>query len=196
MSLLTQDFKLTGQNDKKVIFTRPYLNDQRELMFLFCSEFNRFPNLHFVLNEEKKAIEIRQEGSKRVYILLRGMNDSFYEQALNTKNDILDRLRKYTQALKTGKEKIYVFETGIKDCPYYFTSITILECGEYSIKFEKGLMYFLNEQGRKEKPVNDFMEMQKLLSEKFSKVKKDRYKVTKNEETYYEMTFGELYQIA
>ncbi|WPS85347.1 hypothetical protein SMD22_01585 (plasmid) [Brevibacillus halotolerans] len=196
MSILTKDFVLTGENGQKIIFSRPYLNDQKELMFLYCSEFFKFPKLQFVLNEEEKAMELRHEGSKRVFILLQGANHSFFEQAMKAKEIILDRLRKYTQALRTGKEKIYVFKTGIKECPFYFTSSTILENGEYSVKFEKGLMYFLNEQGKKENPVTDFMDMQKILSGKFSKLKKDKFTVTKDEETHYEMTFGELYQIA
>jgi hypothetical protein len=193
MSILTADFILTGLNNKKIIFSRPFLNNDRELMFLHCSEFLQFPKIQFFLNEEKKAIEIRSQGNKSGLILLREMNQGFFEKAMQAKEFILNELRKYTQNLKSGKEKIYIFDSISKESPFYFVSNTLYELGQYSIKFEVGLLYFLNEQGKNNL---EFNEMQKNLSSKFAKINKNRYKVQKNEDSYYEMTFGELYQIA
>lgn len=177
---------------------RPYLNDERQLMFLHCSEFVRFPSLQFILNESMKALELREsQSTKKVFIQLKGENEEFYHRAIKVKQEIMNLLRQYTHLLQTGKEKVLVFETGFEECPYYFISHTTLDHGIYSIKFEKGFMYFINEKYKNEdNKFTDFMEMQKFLSAQFQKIDKERFKTQQNGETFYEMTFKDLLNIA
>lgn len=172
---------------------RPYLNDERQLMFLYCSEFIGFPGLQFILNESKKALEIRESIKRKVFILLKGENEEFFHCAIKVKQEIMNLLRIYTKSLQTGTEKVLVFETGIEECPYYFVSNTTLDYGVYSVKFEKGFMYFINE---KYQNITDFMEMQKFLSLKFKKMDKDRFKTQQNGEMFYEMTFKDLLYVS
>ncbi|MBP1309288.1 hypothetical protein JOD82_002308 [Paenibacillus sp. 1182] len=192
MSLINE-LALSGIGKHRITFSRPYLNNEKELTFLYCSEFIKCPALEFVLNEEKKAIEIRDLKGQKVLILLKGSNTTFLGQALKMKEEILSKLKKYTQDLKTGKEIIFIFETTDAKCPYFFTSHSLLEAGQYSIKFEVGLNYFLNQHASKDLP--DFMDVQRKFSKKFALINKDRFLVRNNDEMYYKMTFAELYQI-
>ncbi|ADO59411.1 hypothetical protein [Paenibacillus polymyxa] len=190
---LINELVLSGRRNHKVIFSRPYLNNEKELTFLYCSEFIKYPTLEFVLNEDKKAIEIRNLKGRKMLILLQDSNTTFLRQALKMKEEILSKLKKYTQDLKTGKEIIFIFETADSNYPYFFTSNTLLEAGQYSIKFEVGLNYFLNQHASKDLP--DFMEVQRKFSKKFATVNKEPFLVRNKEEMYYKMTFAELCQI-
>lgn len=160
-------------NGKEIVFSRPYLNDQKELTFLHCSEFSRFPNMKFVLREEEKSIELCEPTSKKkVFLLLKG-NDNLLKNATEKKESILDLLRSYTKRLKLGEEKILVFVTGNKKYPYYFTTVTVLDHGSQSSKFIAGFMYFIN-QHLSEKgetlQFEKFDDMQHRLSGHFSGV--------------------------
>lgn len=200
MSLLQENFVLKAKNGQEVIFSRPYLNDNKELVFLSCNAFQQSsPKATFKLNETDQAIEIVLKDKKRVLILLREENVTFFEKALKAKDEILNRIRDYMKVLQNGKEKIYIFETGFEECPYFFTSQTILDYGEYSIKFEKGLMYFINEKAKMAKKsviFTDFMEMSKTLSENFLNARKDKFRSNQDDDNHYEMTFGDLLKIA
>lgn len=196
MSLLNENFVLKAKNGQEVIFARPYLNDKKELMFLH-SDFSH--RATYTLNEDEKAIEIKSKGSKRILILLREENLAFFDKAMKAKEEILGLIRDYMKVLQNGQEKIHIFETGKEECPYYFTSETILEKGEYSIKFEKGLMYFINEKTKlagKAVIYTDFMEMNKALSGHFQKASKDKVRAIQTDGEHYEMTFSDLLKIA
>lgn len=195
MSLLTETFEMTGLNGKQIVFSQPYLTDEKELEFRNCSKFVHFPKLRFILNEERKALELRQEGMRTALILLTG-NEAFLEKAKKAKDEIVKDVVSYSNTLKSGKEKIVVLSTGLEELPFYFTSNTILERGVYSIKFEKGLIHYLNLHVKKEFPFSDFMEIQKELSNKFAQANVDRFKVENQGDLHYEMQFSDLLKIA
>lgn len=195
MSLLTEEFEMTGLKGKKITFSQPYLTDEKELEFRHCSEFVRFPELKFILNEKRKALELRQDGKKTYLILLTG-NEAFFEKAMKVKEEIVKDVVNYSNNLKSGKEKIVVLSTGFEELPFYFTSNTILEKGFYSIKFEKGLIHYLNLHVKKEFPFSDIMEIQEVLSNKFAQANIDRFKVENQGDSHYEMQFSDLLKIA
>ncbi|WCF11458.1 hypothetical protein NDS46_31365 (plasmid) [Paenibacillus thiaminolyticus] len=193
-SLLEKKIVLTGVGGKMIEFSRPYLNDEKELTFLSCSEFNQFSNLSFVLNESERALEIRKKNGKRILVLLERF---VYEKALGVKFEIVERIKKLMQVLQAGSEEIYIFETGKEECPFYFTSKILIDNCQYSIKFEKAMLYYVNQKREKEGATlfTDFMEMQKVLSRNFRN-NKESICFAINVEKHYETTFSELLKIA
>lgn len=157
-------------NGKEIMFSRPYLNDDKELTFLHCSAFQRFPNMEFILREKEGAIELRQlDAKKKVLILLKG-NEEMLQKAKEKKEEVLNLLRDYTKRLQSGQEKVVVFKTGSKKYPYYFTTETIMEYSTKSCKFVAGFIYFVNlglKKAGKNIQFDDYDKMQEYFIDHF-----------------------------
>jgi len=180
MANANQSFVVVGRDGKEIIFSRPYFNEEKELTFLYCSEFHKFPNTMFVLNENKQAIEIRHESlkGKQLFIMLKGKNNAFFQEAVKVKNEIKQEIIRFSKDLSSGKETILAFETGVKEYPYYFTTQTILDKGHLSCKFIAGFMYYIN-QIMKKKGINqsfdDYSQMQQALGKRLVKEGMDMF---------------------
>ena len=198
MSLLREDFILKAKDGRKICFNRPYINDDKQLEFLFCSHFNAIPNTTYVLNERDVTIEIKAKGYQKVVIKLKGHYEAFYHKALKAKEEIMKLIKDFMQSLLSGKEQIFVYETGNRECPYFFTSQSIMNNGEFSIKFEKGLMYYISSSKKNADNAMvfaDINDLNKLLSQKFNPIRKE-WRVVQDQEVHYEMPFSELLKIA
>jgi hypothetical protein len=173
----TQTYNMKAK-EKEIIFSRPYLNDNKELTFRNCSEFTRFPNMEFVLCEGSQSIELRNPGSKKkVFLLLKG-NEHLLKEASKEKENIMDLLRDFTKSLSSGMEKVIVRETKNKEYPYYFTTHMIEEHGDRSCKFVAGFIYFLNQRLKEAKvdfQFDDFSAMQQRLGQHFQSVGLDQF---------------------
>jgi len=169
------DFKsnvvFEGKNQTSLIFTQPYLNDNKELIFKYCNL--RFPSAQFVLNETEKAIEIRNMGTQVLFKMGNGHLEE-YEEFINVKKKILSDLKTLGQRLMAGTEQIVVYDLGKSN--FFFSTNTILDNAQYSCKYNKALIYCVNEQIKKlGKPdrFNDESELQLGLGKAF---KKSEYK--------------------
>lgn len=192
-------FNMKAKDGKLVQFGRPYVNDNKELTFLYCSEFTNFPNTEFVFCEKKQSIELRHPGSKKkVFLLLKG-NEHLLNEATKEKKEIMDLLRDYTQKLTEGTEKVMVVETQSKEYPYYFTTEMIEEHGIRSCKFVAGLIYFLNKRLKEAKvdfKFDNFDSMQKRLGEHFKAVGFDQFQPEqKNGETVFTISFSQFVRL-
>ena len=188
-------FNVKTQDGKEIVFSRPYVNDEKELTFLNCNEFTRFPNMQFVLSENNQSIELRHPNSKKkVFLLLKG-NEHVFNEASKDKETILNLLRVYTKSLKTGSEKIIVKETQT-DYPFYFTTATIEENGNLSSKFVAGFIYFLNQKLEEKKigmNFTSFDQMQLRLGEYFKEVGFDQFQHEKmGDEEVYTISFNQF----
>lgn len=186
-------------NGKEIVFSRPYLNDSKELTFKHCSEFDRFPNMEFILCEKKQSIELRVPNSKKkVFLLLKG-NERLLKEATEEKESIMNLLREFTKNLKTGKEKVIVRDTGSKEYPYYFSTDMIEEYGNRSCKFFAGFIYFLNqrlEEANVEFKFVEFDAMQKRLGEHFKSVGFDQFQPEQiGSEEVYTISFSQFVRL-
>ncbi|PLS19630.1 hypothetical protein CVD28_04220 [Bacillus sp. M6-12] len=141
---LKQSFTLKGLNGQEATFSIPFVNDEKQLEFKFCSFFTG----KILLNEEKKAIELQSE-KKKIFLLLRGENESLFDECMEIRKQILSDLRQLTQNFQTGKEPIYAIESGNEQYPYLITSPLVLENGLHSVKYSKAIIYFINEGVKK-----------------------------------------------
>lgn len=135
-----------GVENQSVVFDRPYLNEERQMSFLYCNAFTNFPLASFFLDEESNYLVIKEEGKKRKVCIRLDGNEEFAKKVQLEKEEILSLLRDYTKRLQTGKEIVIVRETGLQDFPYYFTTETIEKQGHRSSKFFTGFFYFINQQ--------------------------------------------------
>lgn len=176
-------------------FSQPYLNNDKELIFNNCSLNRELSNAHFVLNEEKKAIEIRGY-AKKAFLLLDNDNISLYNEMIEMKKMILNNIQKFSKQMEIGSEKIYVFKSGES---YYFTTPTLLDNTKFSIKFTKGLEYWLKryiELSGKKITLNSYSDLQEYLSKAFINVDKTNYvKSTWNEFVYYDLSLNDLLEV-
>lgn len=153
-----QSFVLKGKNGQKVVFSAPYLNDEKELEFKFCSFFYG----RVLVNRKKKAIELHSK-KKKVFLLLKGENEKLFEVCLGIRKAIIDDLHVLTQNFRSGKEPIYAIESGNEQYPFLITTPTVLENGRYSIKYEKGLLFFLHDTAKKAGKEIDVTDYEHLL---------------------------------
>lgn len=137
-------FILKGKNGKDAVFSQPYVNDERELEFKFCSFFSG----KVLLNRDKKAIEL-QSGKKKIYILLREENEGLFNELMEVRKQILLDLRELNQNFQSGKEPIYAIESGYEEYPFLITTPSIINNGQHSVKYEKAILYFINEGAKK-----------------------------------------------
>jgi len=144
MKMLESQLVLKGQNGQQVVLSGAFINDDKELEFKYCSFFHG----RVLFNRERKAIEL-QSKKRHIFILLKGENESVYEKALSLRNLIMQDLLAFNQRFQSGKEPIYVLETGNATYPFFITTPTILEKGRLSPKYVKGLIYFVNQELKK-----------------------------------------------
>jgi hypothetical protein len=137
-------FILKGKDGQEAVFSQPYVNDEKELEFKYCSFFSG----KVLLNEEKRAIEL-QSGKKKVYILLRDENEGLYNELIEVRKQILLDLRELNINFQSGKEPIYAIESGYEDYPFLITTPSIINNGQHSVKYEKAILYFINEGAKK-----------------------------------------------
>lgn len=186
----TKELQMKAKDGKMIVFSRPYLNENKELAFLDCSEAQRFPNIQFILNEKKEAIELRKPQSKKqVFLLLKDDNKELLKDAQTIKKEIMKELVQYTNRLTKDEEPIWVWETNVEEYPYFFTTPTIIDLSYRSSKFVAGLLYFLNEKAKKAGKscsFEDYNDMQRKLGEAFSVAPKEDVKIEsmQGEKTY------------
>lgn len=182
-------------NDKNAVFSQPYLNDNKELTFRFSNLRNLLPHAEFVLNEEKKGIEIRGY-SKKILVSLENYKEDF-KTFVRIKKEIIRDLAKLSTRLLENEEDVVIFETGLEEYPYLFTSQTIIDNGIYSCKYNKALIYSINKAlkkaGKNTLP-NEYDSFHRNLGKVFkSKVNFKALKTnTIGEDKYYSLTVKEL----
>lgn len=197
--MIQNDFIMHVKDDKKVIFQRPFLNDEKKLVFLYCDSFSQFSNVEFVLDERKRALEIKHpDMTRRVYLLLKG-NERMLKEAIQTKEEILNLLRDYTKRLRNGKEKVVLFLNKNTTYPYYFSTESILLHNDKSSKFVQGFLYFVNQHFKNSNidfEFDSFDHMQKRLNEYFKEEDLTKFEKSKIDNTeVYTISFKDFLKL-
>ncbi|MDF2879561.1 MAG: hypothetical protein K0R54_118 [Clostridiaceae bacterium] len=185
---------LKGKNDFKLEFSEPYLNDDREIIFKNSSLLCKLPNSEIIVNEDKKALEIRSY-DKKILISLDNYKAEMQE-ILSIKKLILKDLSILLKNYKEGNENIIAFNFEEENYPFYITTPTILKNGHYSIKYEKGLEYWIKERAMqlgKKLQFIDFNDLQKRAGMALAKANLKAFKKEKKQNyEYYCISFDEL----
>lgn len=143
-----QSFVLKSSDGKEGKFLFPFINDNKELEFKYCSFFEGRVTLDI------KRQGIRLESQKRkVVLMLKGENHTVYNEMLNVRNLILKDLTELTKRYKEGSETLIAFPYEDERYPFLITTQSVLDNGMYSTKYGKSILYFLNDEfKRKGKP--------------------------------------------
>jgi predicted nucleic acid-binding Zn finger protein len=162
---LPNELVLKGENGEKIIFSFPFLNDNKELEFKYCS----FSNGKCILNEEKQAIELQTQ-RKTILFLLKEENEPLFYQCKEIKEKIKQDVIQLIKNLDSGKEPIYAIELGYEPCPFLITSPTILKNGQYSVKYNQSIHYVLTKKlekvGKNNIELKDYEEVLSILGQK------------------------------
>lgn len=186
-------------NGNKIVFGRPYLNDNKELTFKDCNAFNRIASMEFVLCESNQKIELRHpDSNKKVFLLLKG-NERLLKEATKEKEEILNLLRQFTKNLQSGTEKVIVKYAGIKEYPYYFSTEMIEQHEIRSSKFTAGFLYFVNQRlkdANVDMQFDKFDAMQMRLGEYFKSAGFEQFKSEQIDgEKVYTTSFNHFVQL-
>lgn len=157
------------KGEDAIIFHGLHLNDNKEVAFKY-DNMGLFSSFDIVLNEEAKAIEVRQKDGKgkKILLFLKGENEKDFNRLLEFKYKIIEDLKAFSMNLLLGKESLIAFPIGEEKYPFFITSHTMLEDAHYSIKYYKGFEYCVKEMAKKLKktiPFKDFSELQLILGE-------------------------------
>lgn len=146
---IKQSFTLTGVDGQEGRFNSPFINDNKELEFKYCSFFEG----KVTLDTERKGL-LLESGKRKVLLMLKGKNEDVYNEMLIVRNLILMDLRELTKRFKEGSETLIAFPYENEQYPFLITTQSILDNGLYSTKYGKSVLYFLNEEFKKKgKPV-------------------------------------------
>ncbi|WCK56988.1 hypothetical protein PP175_27750 (plasmid) [Aneurinibacillus sp. Ricciae_BoGa-3] len=143
---LISELKLKTEKGQDVTFYLPFLNDNRQLQFNFCSAFQ---GADYIVDEDKKAVEIRRR-DKSTFIYFSKRDEQKFDQVMRVKQEILIDLRRLNQNFSTGKESLYAIESKDERYPFLITSPSIIDNGRFSIKYNKAIMYYINDKAKKE----------------------------------------------
>lgn len=169
---MNYDDKVVLKNDKGeevISFYGVHLNDNKEVAFRYDSK-GFFSSLDIILNEEAKAIEIRQKDrkGKRVLLPLRGEYEKDFNRLMEFKQGVLNDLKTFSMDLLLGKEPLMAMPIESDKYPFYVTSETMLKKAHYSVKYYRGFEYCVKEMAKKLKKAvsfKDYSELQLILGE-------------------------------
>lgn len=175
-------FKIINQNGKEETISYPYLNNDKELEFKYCS----FSDGIVLFNRERRALELHSR-KKKIYILLKDKNEDLFNELIQVRQSIVDDLLRLNDDFKNGKEEVYLMETSRKEMPYLITSPTVIENGLFSVKYNNAVIYYINHSLKKnghKSNVADYEGVLKVVGEvlkgkDLSKYKSNKYQDSK-----------------
>lgn len=173
-------FTITNQYGEKETISYPYLNNDKELEFKYCS----FSDGIVLFNREKKALELQSRKTK-VYILLKDKNEDLSNELFQVRESIMNDLLRLNIDFKSGKEEIYLMETALKEMPYLITSPTVIENGLFSVKYNNAVIYYINQSLKKnghKSDLDDYEGVLKVVGEVLKGKDLSEYKSNKYQE--------------
>lgn len=190
---VAKSFTLKGVNGEKGIFTLPFVNDEKELEFSYCSFFDGKVTLHI----EKKGL-VLERGKRKFILLLKGENEATFNEMLAVRNLILMDLRELTKRFQAGEEAIVAFPHENEQYPFLITTPSILDNGIYSTKYGKSILYFLNEELKKNgKPmVSTYESMLEIVGKAIQKMEVKNIKEGyMGKEKYYTVSLSSVVKV-
>lgn len=199
LNQLQKEFYLFGQDGEKVVFRKPYLDDQKELTFLECEGLPKKGYSGIYLNEDKKALEFRDlSNGRKMLIHLQGKNEVLYREAVEAKRVLIEDVINFLKGLQSGKESLVIYQMNSNSFPLFITTETLAVRVPYSSKYTTGLLYCVNEQLKKhgKTPFASYNEMQQDLIQAFSgNLTNEFKKVEQGKEAYYTISLPKLVEI-
>lgn len=191
MCLELQDVHI-GQRDKSpILFSYPYLNEQKDLIFKHNDVLGFYP---FVFNENRKTIELGD--SKKVGIKL---SEQEFDLCVEIKKNIINNINKLIKKFLNGSEKVLVFETDTDNFPFYFSSRTILENSKYSCKYQTALVYSFNtllKSCAKDLSFCTFVEFNRVMNQMVNKNLLKNYSTIQiGDDKCYELTISQIIEM-
>lgn len=146
--LLKKSYIFETGKGEQIVFTHPHFNEEKKVEFKECSHFDNFIQARFVFDHNQQVIEVIN-GFKdgKIRISLEG-NEELKEDLMRLHKMFTSDTVRFINDLKSGNEKILIFETGNKQYPYWIVTESILKRGEHSSKYVDGLVYFIGQSAK------------------------------------------------
>ena len=187
-----KSFVLVGKEGAKIELSGPFLNEQKELEFMYCSHFVGKGLKQIVFNDDGDVCTLELRGTKNlVKISLHEENQAFVNQAKEVKKIIKTNLMIFVERMKRGEEEIRIYPTSSAEYPVFVTTKGTEEHAGTTGKYFTGLLYFVNSELEKNNLPSfsqaGYDEMQKA----FGKMDLSQFKQSKDK-NYYVATFKEF----
>lgn len=184
--------------DKNVVLERPFLNEEKKVVFGYSNLFSNFP-AQFVVNEKERTMEILSLSpfySSKIKIHLTDENIPFLKKVYQWKQKMIKDLIIYAEKLKSDKEVVWIWETNREYCPYFFTTPTIIQKGCLTSKYISAFLYAIKQKVKelnKSFTFESYDDMQKKMSEFFISAPKGEYRTIKiDNQEIYELSLSEM----